>query len=166
MTEFYTLVYAQRCKTDLKRERNTIGIAIVVLICAAVAAIALRNPENHIPALAAVCLIWICGVWFLMFRIMEKVMPLKRDMAFWQVMMNSNKKELEGEVVACEEKITMRRIPCYNLKILVGDKENSMREIYIDRRFVSKKLKEGSRVRLLVAQRFVFALETGGTKDD
>ena len=95
------------------------------------------------------------------------MMPLKRDVAFCNVMISSSKKRLDGEVVTCAEKITMRRMPCYSLKILAVDKkEERVLEVYLDRRLISEPLKEGSCVRLLVAQHFVFALEMGGTKDD
>lgn len=167
MRQLYTLEYIQKCKSGLKRESKIVGITIVALFCIALLFICFRNPSNHTPPIIAVSLIWTLGIWFLMIQIFVKVMPLKRDISFCKRMMDGGKKEYDGIVADCEEEITMHRMPCYILKIEVEDKgEIGIRQVYLDKRFLPQQPESGSKVRVLVVQHFVFALDNGGTKDE
>lgn len=165
MSEFYTLQYAKTSKNLLRKEIKIFGVTTAVLLCTAVLAVLYRDSSNHVPAL--VCVVWVCGVWFLMFRFMEKIMPLKRDIVFCKMMRNSSKKELIGRVLACNEEITMHQMSCYNLKISIGtDEEKNTRQVYLDKRFKPENLRDGCQVEVLVAKHFVFALEVGGNRNE
>ena len=81
MIEFYTSEYVLKCKHTLKKEREIQEIVAAVLLCTAVLSILFRDKTNHIPSLIVVCLVWILGIWFLMFRIMQKSLKTALDMA-------------------------------------------------------------------------------------
>ena len=67
----------------------------------------------------------------------------------------------------CKEEITMHRMPCWILKLEVEDRgKKVIRQVYLDQRFLFPELERGSRIKVLVAQHFVFAFDNGGIADE
>ena len=163
----HRLEYMNKCRDDLKRESKTVGISMVTLFCITVLFVCFRNPSSHMPSVAGLSIIWTFGIWFLMLKIFVKILPLKRDISFSQTMLDSKKKEYDGIVMDCKEEITMHRMPCWILKLEVEDRgKKVIRQVYLDQRFLFPELERGSRIKVLVAQHFVFAFDNGGIADE
>lgn len=160
MTELYTLEFLKETRAELKKSNKIIRMITLALLIFGIIFVIFRNKENHFPSILLLSVIWTLGLWVIMAYMLMKILPLKCDILFCKKIINSEKRELLGNVVDCEEEITMQRIPCYVLKICtVENDKRTFRQIYLDKRFYINEIKEGIKIRVQIAQHFICAFE-------
>lgn len=165
MINLYTPDMAEQQQREIKRILRLIHIGFLLLIFLSIPFIIYRNPTNHLPSIISLSILWTFGVWWGMTKILEKFLPLKRDIAFSKKIQNSETKEVSGLIIDCEKEITILRMSCYILRYQKKGDEQTIYQAYLDKRFHIPTLQVGTVIRMKIAQHFICAYEIGGSHE-
>lgn len=162
MLNLYTQNTIEQQKKLLKKTWGPIGLMLLSLLLLSLPLIIYRDPKNHLPSVLLLSILWMLGIWWILTKILEKVIPLTQDIAFSQMIMNRETKEIHGLIVECSKKITLLRTPCYILKYKKEGEEDTIYQTYLDEKFYMPEIQAGATIRMRTAQHFICAYEIGG----
>ena len=165
MINLYTPDAAEQHQREIKRIISQINIAFVLLIFLSIPMIIYRNPANHLPSIISLSILWTLGVWWSLTKILENILPLKQDIAFSKKIQGSETKEVSGLIIDCTKEITNLRMSCYILKYKKTGDEQTIYQVYLDKRFNIPAIQTGTVIRMKIAQHFICAYEIGGNHE-
>lgn len=165
MINLYTPDAAEQHQREIKRIISQINIAFVLLIFLSIPMIIYRNPANHLPSIIFLGILWTLGVWWSLTKILEDILPLKQDIAFSKKIQGSATKEVSGLIIDCAKEITILRMSCHILKYKKMGDEETIYQVYLDKRFYIPTIQAGAMIRMKIAQHFICAYEIGGNHE-